>query len=114
MEKELKNIRLGFLTLYILKYVEQKPKVGMIPFSAMVAQEIEEKNKLRAGKSLVFSKLNSLCESGHLEAIWGGSSNPQVKKKVKFFTISSKGKKLMKQLETEQRRINDVMTSLPA
>lgn len=112
MEKELKNIRLGFLTLYVLKYVEQKPKVGMSPFSALVAQEIEEKNKLRAGKSLVFSKLNSLCESGHLEAKWGISSNPQVKKKVKFYSISSKGKKLIKQLETEQKRINEVITLL--
>lgn len=112
MEKELKNIRLGFLTLYVLKYIEQKPKVGMSPFSALVAQEIEEKNKLRAGKSLVFSKLNSLCESGHLEAKWGISSNPQVKKKVKFYSISSKGKKLIKQLETEQRRINEVITLL--
>lgn len=114
MEKELRNIRLGFLTLYILKYIEQKPKVGMTPFSAMVAQEIQEKNKLRAGKSLVFSKLNNLCESGHLEAIWGISSNPQVKKKVKFFSITSKGRKLIKQLEVEQRRINDVITHLPA
>ncbi len=114
MEKELKNIRLGFLTLYILKYIEQKPKVGMTPFSALVSQEIEEKNKLRAGKSLVFSKLNSLCESGHLEATWGVSSNPLVKKKVKLFSISSKGKKLIKQLEDEQQRINDVIKSLPA
>ncbi|OUR96588.1 hypothetical protein A9Q84_09585 [Halobacteriovorax marinus] len=114
MEKELSNIRLGFLTFYILKYVEKKPEVGMAPFSALIAQEIEEKNQLGAGKSLVFSRVNSLCDSGHLIPKWGVSSNPRVKKKVKFFSISVKGKKLIKQLEKEQKRISDVLSKLPA
>ncbi|MBL6991129.1 MAG: hypothetical protein ISR65_15190 [Bacteriovoracaceae bacterium] len=114
MEKELGNIRLGFLTLYILKYVEKKPEVGMYPFAALITQEIEEKSQLGAGKSLVFSKLNYLCDSGYLTASWGISSNPRVKKKVKFFSISTKGKKLIKKLEQEQKRINNVLSKLPA
>jgi len=114
MEKELMNIRLGFLTLYILRYVEKKPEVGMHPFAALIAQEIEDKNQLGAGKSLVFSKLNKLCDNGYLKASWGVSSNPRVKKKVKFFSITTKGKNFIKQLQKEQKRINDVLLKLPA
>lgn len=114
MNKELKSIRLGFLTLYILKYVEKMPSVGMKPFSAMVAQEIESKNRLRAGKSLVFIKLNKLCSTGHLTESWGVSSNPKVKKKVRFYSISPKGKKMIKELENEYKRILEVLYNLPA
>jgi DNA-binding PadR family transcriptional regulator len=114
MEKEIGNLRLGFLTLYILRYVEKKPEVDIYPFAALIAQEIGDKNQLGAGKSLVFSKLNSLCGEEYLTASWAVSSNPKVKKKVKFFSITAKGKKLIKQLEQEQRRINEVLLKLPA
>jgi DNA-binding PadR family transcriptional regulator len=114
MEKEIRNIRQGFITLYILKYVERKPLVGMTAFSALIGQEIENKNQLGSGKCLVFSKLNNLCENGLLDSRWGISPNPRVKKKIKFYTISTKGKKLIKQLEKEQTRINEVLSLLPA
>ena len=114
MEKELNNIRQGFLTLYILKYIEKMPSVGMSPFSALISQEIEQRNRLRTGKSLVFSRLNSLCESGHLVSNWGISSNPKVKKKVKFYSVSTKGLKLIQKLEGEQERINNLLSKLPA
>lgn len=111
MEKELRSIRLGFQTLYILKFIEKMPKVGMSAFSALIAQEIEAKKQLGAGKSLVFSKLNTLCEAGHIKAAWGISSNPRVKKKVKFYSISPKGEKLILSLEKEQQRINTLLSS---
>ncbi|MCO4793475.1 MAG: hypothetical protein KC493_07180 [Bacteriovoracaceae bacterium] len=114
MNKEISNIRLGFLTLYILKFVERMPSVGMQPFAALVAQEVERKHQLGAGKSLVFSRLNSLCDGGYVTHSWGVSSNPRVKKKVKFFSISQKGRGLIKQLQKEQGRINDVLSNLPS
>lgn len=114
MDKELSSMRLGFLTLYLLKYIEKIPEVGMQPFSALIAQEIEEKNRLRAGKSLVFSRLNSLCNNGFIVDSWGDSSNPKVKKRVKFYSITSKGKKLIHQLEKEQERINNILLRLPS
>ena len=114
MEKEIQNLQNGFITLYILKYVEKKPLVGMTAFSALISQEIENKNQLGSGKSLVFSRLNKLCENNLLDANWGISPNPRVKKKIKFYTITAKGKKLIKQLEKEQARINKVLSLLPA
>jgi DNA-binding PadR family transcriptional regulator len=114
MEKELNNIRLGFLTLYVLKYVQKMPEVGMSPFSALVAQEIEADNRLKAGKSLVFSRLKDLCEEGYLKANWGRSSNPKVKKQVRYFSISAKGASLIRKLELEQNRIQNVLLALPA
>lgn len=114
MNKEISNIRLGFLTLYILRFVEKMPSVGMSPFAALIAQEIERKHQLGAGKSLVFSRLNGLSDDGYVTHTWGVSSNPRVKKKVKFFSISSKGKGLIKQLQKEQARINGVLSNLPS
>lgn len=105
MEQELNKIRLGYLTLYILKYIRKMPERGMQPFNAMIAQDIENNNNLRAGKSLVFSRLNDLCENGYINSEWGFSSNPKVKKKVKFYSIANKGKDLIKQLELEHKRI---------
>lgn len=112
MDKELNSIRLGHLTLYILKYIESMPSLGMSPFSALIAQEIESKNRLRAGRSLVFSKLNYLENEGYIDSNWAKSPNPKVKKKVKFYSISLQGKKLIKDLEKEQDRINQVLKSL--
>ena len=114
MKKELNSIRLGFLTLYILKYVQKMPEVGMRPFSALIAQEIEADRRLMAGKSLVFSKLKDLSEEGYLRANWGVSPNPRVKKKVRYFSISAKGKSLIEKLELEQNRIQKVLLALPA
>jgi DNA-binding PadR family transcriptional regulator len=114
LEKEYNNMRTGYLTLYILKYIEMKPKVNMSPFGALIAQEIDLKNQLGAGKSLVFSKLNKLCEGGYLSFSWKESPNPRVKKKVKFFSITAKGKKLILKLQNEQKRINQVLDLLPA
>lgn len=114
MKKELNSIRLGFLTLYILKYVQKMPEVGKSPFSALIAQDIESDKRLKAGKSLVFSKLNELCEAGYLKANWGVSSNPRVKKKVKYFSITEKGTSLIKKLELELNRIQNVLIALPA
>jgi DNA-binding PadR family transcriptional regulator len=114
LDKEYNNIRNGYLTLYILKYIEMKPKVNMSPFGALIAQEIESKNQLGAGKSLVFSRLNKLCEGEYLSFSWKESPNPRVKKKVKFFSITAKGKKLISKLQNEQARINKVLANLPA
>jgi len=114
MINEVRNIRLGFLTLYILKFIEKKPLVGMQAFAALIAQEIEEKNQLGAGKSLVFSKLNKLCENGYLKSSEGISPNPRAKKKVKLFFITNKGKSLIVKLQKEQIRINEVLSKLPS
>jgi DNA-binding PadR family transcriptional regulator len=114
MEKELNDIRLGFLTLYILTYVQKMPAVGMYPFSALIAQDIESDKRLRAGKSLVFSRLKDLSENGFLKENWGKSSNPRIKKKVKYFSISAKGRSLIEKLELEEKRIQNILHALPA
>lgn len=113
MDKELNHIRLGSLTLYILKYVEKMPEVGMSAFAALIAQEIENSSRLRAGKSLVSSRLNELSENGCLKARWGKSPNPKAKKSVKFFEITKKGQRLIRQLTDEQSRISEVLEKLP-
>jgi DNA-binding PadR family transcriptional regulator len=109
-EREIEYLRIGYLTYYILKTVESMPKVDMHPYYALISQEIENKNRLGAGKSLVYTRLKYLCENGFLASSPGVSSNPRAKKKVQFFSISEKGKRLLKQLSKEQIRISDSLT----
>jgi DNA-binding PadR family transcriptional regulator len=77
-------------------------------------QEIESDKRLRAGKSLVFSRLKDLCKKGFLKENWGLSSNPRIKKKVRYFSISAKGISLIEKLELEKKRIQNVLLALPA
>jgi len=114
MEKELGQLRLGFLTLYILKYVQQKPLSQMSAFSSLIEQEIENINQLRAGKSLVFKRLTELCKQGHLSYEWGRSPNPRAKKKAKFYSITESGKNLINELESEEMRLMIMLQKLPA
>jgi DNA-binding PadR family transcriptional regulator len=114
MEKELGQLRLGFLTLYILKYVQQKPLSQMSAFSALIEQEIENTNQLRAGKSLVFKRLTELEKLGYLSYEWGKSPNPRAKKKAKFYSITESGKNLINELETEEMRLMIMLQKLPA
>lgn len=104
-EKEMEYLRIGYLTYYILKIVAGMPAVDMQPYYALIHQEIGNKNRLGAGKSLLYSRLKYLSDKGFLKSELGFSSNPRAKKKVRFFSLSEKGKRLLKQLASEQKRI---------
>jgi len=108
--RELDYMRVGHLTYYILKIIEGMPKVDMHPYYALISQELENEKKLGAGQSLLYSRLNSLHEQGFLKSELGASSNPKAKKKVRYFYISEKGKRLLKQLSKEQKRITDSLS----
>lgn len=105
VSRELEYLRLGFLTFYILKIVEGLPKVDMQPYYALILQEMENKNRLGAGKSLIFSRLKYLRKNGFISSRLGTSSNPRAKKPVSFFKITDSGRSLLKELEREQKRI---------
>jgi len=107
IKREIEYLRVGYLTYYILKIIVGMPRVDMHPYYALIFQELENKNRLGAGKSLLHSRLKFLSKNGFLKSEFGLSSNPKAKKKVRFYSISEKGKNLMKQLEDEQKRISD-------
>jgi DNA-binding PadR family transcriptional regulator len=107
VKREIEYFRIGHLTHYILKIIEGMPKVDMHPYYALILQELENKNRLGAGKSLLHSRLKFLSKNGFLKSEFGLSLNPKAKKKVRFYSISEKGKLLLSQLETEQKRISD-------
>lgn len=106
-DREIEYLRIGHLTFYILKIIEGMPKVDMHPYYALISQEIENVNRLGAGKSLLYSRLKYLSVNGFLNSEAGTSSNPKAKKKVQFFSLSEKGKRLLKQLYKEQKRISE-------
>lgn len=105
--REVEYLRIGHLTYYVLKIIEGLPKVGMQAYYALIFQELESENRLGAGKSLLYTRLKYLCDNKFIKTEAGASSNPKAKKKVQFYTITEKGKKLLKQLESEQKRIID-------
>lgn len=104
-ERELNYFRIGFLTYYILKIIEGMPKVDMHPYYALIAQEVENEKRLAAGKSLIHSRLKYLCDNKFIISALGASSNPKAKKPVQFFSITERGKRLLKVLSKEQERI---------
>jgi DNA-binding PadR family transcriptional regulator len=110
-EREIEYLRIGHLTYYILKIIEDMPKVDMQPYYALIYQELENKKRLGAGKSLLHSRLKYLSENNFIDSEPGASSNPKAKKKVQFFSITEKGKKLLKELAKEQKRIAESLSS---
>ena len=110
VEKELEYLRIGHLTYYVLKIVEGMPKVDMHPYYALISQELENVNRLGAGKSLLYSRLKHLSCNGFLNSKDGISSNPKAKKKVQFYSLSEKGKRLLRRLEKEQKRIAESLS----
>jgi len=107
IKREIEFLRTGFLTYYILKIIEGMPKVDMHPYYALIAQELESKNRLGSGKSLLFIRLRDLQKKGFLHSEAGLSRNPRAKKKVRFYSLSESGRRLLSQLESEQKRISD-------
>jgi len=103
--REMDYLRIGHLTYYILKVIEGLPKVDMHPYYALISQELENQKRLGAGKSLLYKRLNHLRENGFLDSEQGASSNPKAKKKVQYFSLTSQGKELLRELEAEQLRI---------
>jgi len=103
IDKEIEYLRIGLLTLYLLKRIERLPKVSMDPFHALLKSEAEK--HLGAGGSLVYSRLHTLAEEGFLKTALGQSSNPKAKKPVRVYFLTDSGKKLIRQLEKEKARI---------
>ena len=105
--KEIDYLRNGNLTLYILKIIEGMPKVDMSSYYALIAQEIESVHRLRAGKSMLYSRIQALLGGQFLKSEIGASSNPRAKKPVHFLSLTASGKKLLNELSREQKRITD-------
>lgn len=104
-EKEIDYMRIGQLTHLILHLIDSLPKVDMEPYYALLLQEIEKKNGLGAGKSLVFSRIKSLYQRGYIDGFLGASSNPKAKKPVQYYRITKEGKKLLSSLKAENQRL---------
>lgn len=103
--RELDYLRIGMLTYYILRVVDGLPKVDMHPYYALISQELQNQNRLGAGKSLLYKRLQQLQENGFLISEAGASANPKAKKKVQFFSLTEQGRELLRGLEAEQLRI---------
>jgi len=107
INNELDYLRVGHLTYYVLKVIEGLPKVDMDPYYALIRQEIENKNRLGAGSSLLYSRLMLLSRRGFLKSKEGISSNPKAKKKVRCYFLTASGNQLLRNLEEERERISE-------
>jgi DNA-binding PadR family transcriptional regulator len=101
-------MRIGQLTHLILHLIESLPKVDMDPYYALIVQEIEKKDGLGAGKSLVFPRIKALYQRGYIDGYLGASSNPKAKKPVQFYRITKEGKTLLNQLRKENQRLQSL------
>lgn len=108
-EREIEYMRVGYLTYYILHTIEALPKVDMEPYYALILQEVEKKNGLGSGKSLVYPRIKHLYQRGFIDSTLGASPNPRAKKPVQFYRLTKEGRKLLTHLKNENKRLQALL-----
>jgi PadR family transcriptional regulator PadR len=99
------NLLQGTLDLLILKVLTLEPLHGL-GISRRIAQVTGGTFEVKPGS--LFPALHRMEEAGWLAAAWGQSENGR---KAKFYTLTAKGKKQLKQEASEWGRISAAMTS---
>jgi PadR family transcriptional regulator PadR len=99
------NLLQGTLDLLILKVLTLEPLHGL-GISRRIAQVTGGTFEVKPGS--LFPALHRMEEAGWLAAAWGQSENGR---KAKFYTLTARGKKQLKQEATEWGRISAAMTS---
>ena len=99
------NLLQGTLDLLILKVLTLEPLHGL-GISRRIAQVTDETFEVKPNS--LFPTLHRMEEAGWLAAAWGQSEN---RRKAKFYTLTAKGKKQLKQEASEWGRISAAMTS---
>lgn len=99
------NLLQGTLDLLILKVLTLEPLHGL-GISRRIAQVTGGTFEVKPGS--LFPALHRMEEAGWLAAAWGQSENGR---KAKFYTLTARGKKQLKQEASEWGRISAAMTS---
>ena len=99
------NLLQGTLDLLILKVLTLEPLHGL-GISRRIAQVTRGTFEVKPGS--LFPALHRMEEAGWLAAAWGQSENGR---KAKFYTLTARGKKQLKQEASEWGRISAAMTS---
>lgn len=99
------NLLQGTLDLLILKVLTLEPLHGL-GISRRIAQVTGGTFEVKPGS--LFPALHRMEEAGWLAAAWGQSENGR---KAKFYTLTARGKKQLKQEASEWGRISAAMAS---
>ena len=100
------QIRKGYLELCILLLIKEKGK--LYGFELL---EVLEKQKLQIKEGTLYPLLNRMGVDGLLASIWdtSGTSSGHPRK---FYSITKKGEKVLKEMSEEFNKLREVYNSL--
>lgn len=108
MKAESKSVLTGNTTMLLLSLLEKKDMYGYEMIEAL-AQKSNYVFQLKAGT--LYPLLHTLCEQGILNAYEQIAENTRIRK---YYTITSKGKKLLSEKEQEwrifQKAVENILT----